>query len=109
MYMNLSGSSFNNIIDDPDNPVVGSLHFYQNGEVGTSFIEEHKRVSFTDIASLVFTTEFLMYALEKESWMYEYMQKTRSHLEDFEKILKKEKFQVIEGGLTDGPSADTDA
>jgi hypothetical protein len=46
-----------------------------------------------------------MYALEKESWMYEYMQKTRSHLEDFEKTLKKKKFQVIEGGLSDTPDA----
>ncbi len=102
MYMNLSGSDFN------ENPIVGSMHFYQSGEVGISIIDEHEKVSFSDITSLVFATEFLMYALEKDEWMYEYMQTTRSNLEGFEKDLKKKRFRIIDGGLSDIPDDDVD-
>ena len=100
MYMNLSGSNFN------ENPIVGSMHFYQDGEVGISIIEEHEKVSFSDITSLVFATEFLMYALEKDEWMYEYLQKTKSNLEDFDNDLKKKRFRVIEGGLSQDETND---
>jgi hypothetical protein len=98
--MNLSGSDFN------ENPIVGSMHFYQDGEVGISIIEEHEKVSFSDITSLVFATEFLMYALEKDEWMYEYLQKTKSSLEGFDSDLKKKRFRVIEGGLSEDAADD---
>ena len=67
MHMSVSGSDFN------ENPIVGSVHFYLDGKVGVSIIDDHEKVNFSDVTSLVFTTEYLMHALEKDEWKLEYM------------------------------------
>ena len=91
--MSISGSDFQS------NPILGSLHFYQNGELNFSLIDDHENVSASDISALVLTTEFVMFALERDDWFLEYMKSMNDALQDLEIKEKKKKFKVIEGGL----------
>lgn len=93
MFMSISGSDFQS------NPILGSLHFYQNGELNFSLIDDHENVSASDISALVLTTEFVMFALERDDWFLEYMKSMNDALQDLEIKEKKKKFKVIEGGL----------
>ena len=93
MFMSISGSDFN------ENPILGSLHFYQNGQLNFSLIDDHENVSVSDISALMFTTEFFMYALERDDWLLEYTQTINDALQDIDLEEKKMKFRVIEGGL----------
>jgi len=93
--MNISGSS----ADFDENPIVGSLHFYQDGEMGISLIDNHEKVSASEISTLIFTTEFFMYALEREDWLLEYMENINTVLREIDLAEKKQRFTVIEGGL----------
>ena len=102
MYMNISGSSS----DFESNPIVGSMHFYQNGELGVSLIEDNDKVSFEDMSTLLFTTEFLMYAVEREDWLLEYMTHINDSLKQIDTEEKQKRFTVIEGGLKDDKEVD---
>jgi len=102
MHMNISGSSS----DFEVNPIVGSMHFYQNGELEVSLIEDHDKVSFADMSTLLFTTEFLMYAVEREDWLLEYMAYINDSLKKIDGEEKKKRFTVIEGGLKDDKEPD---
>ena len=93
MFMSISGSDFQS------NPILGSLHFYQNGELNFSLIDDHENVSASDISALVVTTEFIMYALERDDWFLEYAKSINDALQDLDLQTKKKKFKVIEGGL----------
>ena len=91
--MSISGSDFQG------NPILGSLHFYQNGELNFSLIDDHENVPAADISALMLTTEFIMFALERDDWFLEYMKSMNDALQDLEIKEKKKKFRVIEGGL----------
>jgi len=93
--MNLSGSSEG----FDENPIIGSLHFYHDGGMGMSLIDSHDKVSASDVSTLIFTTEFFMYALEREDWLLEYMSNISSVLQEIDLEEKKKRFRVIEGGL----------
>ena len=102
MYMNITGSN-----DECDeNPIVGSMHFYQNGEVGISLIEDDDKVSFTEMSTLVFTTEFLMHAVEREDWVLEYMKFINNSLQKISDNEKKKRFIVLDGGIKDHEDID---
>ena len=83
-----------------NNPIVGSMHFMKNGDVSLSLPDKDDIVSVQDKSALLITSEFLMYALERDDWMLEFLNSMNKSLKDLEKQNLRGKFRVIEGGLS---------
>tara|TARA_Y100000310_G_C20578286_1_gene761611 strand:- start:639 stop:887 length:249 start_codon:yes stop_codon:yes gene_type:complete len=79
------------------------MNFMKNGDVSLSLCEDDANVSNHDRSALVITSEFLMYALERDNWLLEFLNSMNKNLKDFEKRSLRKKFKVIEGGLSEDP------
>ena len=98
---NLSGSELSK------SPVVGSMHFMKNGDVSLALFEEGSGVSEHDRSALIITSEFLMYALERDDWMLEFLNSMNKNLKCLEQKSLRKQFRVIEGGLSERPEDTT--
>jgi len=94
---NLTGSDISN------NPIVGSMHFMKNGDVNLSILDKNDMISTHDKSALLITAEFLLYALERDEWMLQFLNSMNKNLKDIEKRSLKRKFRVIEGGRSKDP------
>lgn len=82
------------------NSIVGSMHFMKSGDVSLSIPEKDDIVSVQDKSALLITSEFLMYALERDDWMLEFLNSMNKNLKNLEKQNLRGRFRVIEGGLS---------
>ena len=94
---NISGSALSK------SPIVGSIHFMKNGDVSLSILDKDDTISTHDKSALLITSEFLMYALEKDEWMLEFLSVMNKNLKHIERQKLRHRFKVIEGGLSNDP------
>jgi hypothetical protein len=73
----------------------------KSGDVSLSLPENDTMVSVQDKSALLITSEFLLYALERDDWMLEFLNSMNKNLKDIEKRSLKRKFRVIKGGLSE--------
>ena len=85
------------------NPIVGSMNFMKNGDVSLTVCDKNDTISIHDKSALLITSEFLMYALEKDEWMLEFLNVMNKNLEAIERRSLRRRFEVIDGGLSNDP------
>lgn len=89
MLESVSGSNEN---------VIGSMHFLENGEVIVETAPADESNVY-DLTLLAATQDFMMYALTRNDWVLEFMEKMNTKLEDKQREITKSKFTLIKGGL----------
>ena len=94
--------------------IVGSMNFLQNGDISLDLSSKDDSVSTYDKSMLLLTTEFLVYALERDDWMSEFLLLTNKNLKELMANLPKHKarghgLRVIEGGLSSKADIEKDA
>lgn len=77
---------------------IGSMHFMPSGEL---IIENEGKNSLTeyDLASLVITQDFIVYALERDDWMVEFLKIMNTKMKEKKKEISGPKLFLIKGGL----------
>ena len=93
MHTILSGSDFQ------ESDLVGSMNFLKDGRVEVAIVEDDLDIDPGDVPSLILTTEFFMYALDREDWMLEFMKAVDKKLNKSGNNSTKARLTVIEGGL----------
>ena len=81
--------------------LVGTMNFMKDGGIKLSFSEVDSSISSGDVSSLILTTEFFMYALNRSDWMSEFLDDVDQKIKQKETLQKRNSFSVIEGGLSD--------
>ena len=76
------------------------MNFMKNGDVGLALHDKDVSISTQDKSAFLITSEFLMYALERDDWMLEFLNVMNENLKNIEKRSLRGKFKVIEGGLS---------
>ena len=77
---------------------VGSMHFMPSGELIIEYTEKTKLTEF-DLASLVITQDFIIYALERDDWMVEFLNFLNTKMKEKKEEITKPKLSLIKGGL----------
>lgn len=78
---------------------ISSMHFMKSGELHVEGVNLDDITS-DDLTTLTLTQEFILYALEKDEWMLEFLSVIDS-LAEKEIELKKPNLTLIKGGLED--------
>ena len=87
MHSSLTGSS---------DSVVSSIYFMRNGQV---VVEKGDidALPEEDLATLLYTQEFIFYALERDDWLLDFL----SHIKKSTPNFQKPSLTLINGGLKD--------
>ena len=85
------------------NLLLGSMHFMQSGElvIETKKSEGLDDVDLTDWATLAISQEFIVYALERDDWMNEFLQDMNNKLEKESVKASRPNLKLITGGKSE--------
>ena len=77
---------------------IGSMHFMPSGEL---IIENEDRNSISeyDLASLMITQDFIVYALVRDDWMIEFLKIMNTKMKEKQQEVSRPKLFLIKGGL----------
>ena len=79
--------------------LVGSMHFLNDGELIIENLDSG--LDSYEEATLMMTQEFILYALNRDDWMGQFLFEMQNNLKKEKKKSDRLKFTVIDGGLLD--------
>ena len=77
---------------------ISSIHFMKSGDVLVTPIKDESLTD-SDISSLLWTQEFIFYAIEREDWLQEFINIAKSKKQN--DINQTPNLVLLQGGISD--------